>query len=342
MRIAVDAAGSEPGPDVIVEGAALALEELNGDRRRPTLVLYGPAEALSDSLNQFRPEVRDHVELVDAPDVVEMSDQPREALLNKPNSSIVRGVKDLNEGGVDAFVSMGNTGAVVGACRTFLGKLRWIGKPALGVPLPRTKGMGFMLDVGATPDPKSGHMVQFAAMGAAFVERVYGVARPRVGLLNIGSEAHKGDELARDVHRLLARCPLNFVGNVEGGDLFRDRADVIVTTGFVGNILLKFTETVPEMIAERLEATGLQLTGGGSLAELDYRRYGGATLLGVDGRVVIGHGRSTPAAVARAVRWAHKMTRSRVIDAMRDKVFRTRRALWLSNPFVHREGSDDA
>ena len=281
------------------------------------------------------------VDIVDATDVIEMDDRPRDVLLTKQNSSIVLAAKDLKAGEVQAFISMGNTGAVVGACRAFLGMIRWINKPALGTPLPRTKGMGFMLDAGAVADPKPGHLVQFAAMGSAFVERVYGIENPRIALLNIGVEAHKGDERTRDTYRLLARSDLHFIGNIEGGDLFNDRADVIITSGFVGNIILKFMETIPAIIQERLQETGQSLTETGLLADLDYRRYGGATLLGVDGTVVIGHGRSTAMAVGQALRWSSKMVRGEVVEAMQARVFRSRRSLWLSNPFARGEEVDD-
>ncbi|MCB2199951.1 phosphate acyltransferase [bacterium] len=340
MRIAVDAAGREPGLRVVVQGVMDALGTAPGSEVQFRPVLYGPETELRQALEELDVP-SDAVDIVDAPEVIEMDDLPHEALTSKPNSSIVRATKDLSAGLVDAFVSMGNTGAVVGACRAFVDRLRWINKPALGVPLPRKKGMGFMVDVGATPDPKSGHMLQFAAMGSAFVERVYGINEPRVGLLNIGTESHKGDERSRDVYKLLQRSPLNFIGNIEGGDIFEDRADVIVTTGFVGNVLLKFTEAIPGMLQDRLTGTGLSVTGDGALADLDYRRYGGATLLGVDGTVVIGHGRSTAGAVARAMRWASKMVHGHAVEAIRDCVFKTRRAVWLSNPFARGETIDE-
>ena len=201
--------------------------------------------------------------------------------------------------------------------------------------------MGLLLDAGATMEPKATHLVQFAAMGAAFVERIYGVGEPRIGLMNIGVESHKGEERVQDAWRLLARSPLNFIGNVEGGDLLRDTADVIVTHGFVGNILLKFAESIPEMLREH----NIPVEGDSALhrwlGTLDYRRYGGATLLGVNGSVVIGHGRSHPSAVMQALRWAGQMVRTDVPAAVKDRVFRTRRALWLSNPFARGEVSDD-
>lgn len=341
IRIAVDAAGREPGLSTVVQGICEALESGGSDLENVRPVFYGQAEQI-EAVLRLREYNRSLVDVVDARDVVEMDDRPRDVLISKTNSSIVLAAKDLQAGQVDAFISMGNTGAVVGACRAHLGLLRWINKPALGIPLPRKKGMGFLLDVGAVSDPKPGHLVQFAAMGSAFVERVYGIKDPRVALLNIGIESHKGDERTRDAFRLLAKSDLHFIGNAEGGDLFRDRADVLVTSGFVGNILLKFTESVPDLLQERLEGSGLKLSDDGLLADLDYRRYGGATLLGVDGAVVIGHGRSSATAVSKALRWSSKMVRGRVVDGVRERVFRSRRSLWLSNPFARGDEVDDS
>jgi phosphate acyltransferase len=338
VRVAVDAAGLEPGHRVVVEGVLKALDGTVASKIPLNPVIYGPAEILRNEIEELGGSV-DSIEIVDSPEVVEMHESPREALLTKPNSSIVRAVRDLAAGVVDAFVSMGNTGAVVGASRAYLGKIRWINRPALGTPLPRKNGMGFMLDVGATPDPKSGHMLQFAAMGAAFVERVYGIENPKVGLMNIGTESNKGDERSKDVYKLLSRSPLNFIGNIEGSDLFGEKADVIVSSGFVGNVLLKFSETIPSMIDQFI--TGNDLSGNGRLKKFDYSSYGGATLLGVNGNVVIGHGRSSSSAVARAIEWSCKIVSGNLENALREKVFKTRRAVLLTNPFVIGDGSDD-
>jgi len=341
VRIAIDAAGVEPGQRVVIAGIKRALDETVKSQVRIEPVIYGPSAQLEEELKDSGLLERG-VEVVDSPHIVEMDDQPRQVLLSKPNSSIIKATKDLASGVVDAFVSMGNTGAVVGACRAYLGKIRWINKPALAIPLPRMKGVGLLLDAGAVSDPKPANLLQFAAMGSAFSERVYGVDDPKIGLMNIGTEGHKGDELTRDSYKILAKSPLNFIGNVEGGDLFNDKADIIVTNGFVGNILLKMTESIPGLIQERLSGTGFSVSGGGPLADLDYRKYGGATLLGVDGNVVIGHGRSSEEAVAKAIHWSVKMVRGKVVEALRDKVFKTRRAIWLTNPFARGESSEES
>ncbi|MBS1261382.1 MAG: Phosphate acyltransferase [Calditrichaeota bacterium] len=341
IRVAVDAAGEEPGCRVIVDGVLAAVAGARSEGAGFQPVLYGIRDQISDTLRRAG-ATPEQFEVVETPQAVEMHEEPAEALRTKPDSSILRAVTDLAQGKVDAFVSMGNTGAIVGACRAYLGRVRWIGKPALGVPLPQLgPGRALLLDVGASPDPKPGHLLQFAAMGAVFVELVYGLVDPRVALLNIGVESHKGDERTRDTYKLLSRSPLNFVGNIEGGEMFLSRADVIVTTGFVGNILLKFTESIPALVADWTRDDGGRPEIAAGMAKLDYRRYGGASLLGVDGTVVIGHGRSNADAVARALRWAWTLVSQDVLGAMRDRVFRTRRALWLSNPFARGEGTDD-
>lgn len=340
MKIAVDAAGKEPGHRVIIQGTLAAMEKSaqSGECFRP--VLYGPGDHLRETLKEFGVPTGE-VDVVDSPDVVEMSDRPADVIRYKERSSIVRAMKDLAEGVVRSFVSMGNTGAIVGAARMELGRIRWISRPALGVPLPRADGMGMLLDAGASMSPKPNHLVQYAAMGSAFVEQVYAVENPRVGLLNIGSESNKGDEVSQDAFRLLSKAPLNFVGNIEGGDLLKDSADVIVTNGFVGNVLLKFIESIPEFLASRFSNDGNLLSMLRGLTDLDHRRWGGATLLGVDGTVVIGHGSSQAEAITQALLWAKKMIETNLTLVLRDKVFKVRKSLWLSNPFSRGDGSDD-
>jgi len=340
MKIAVDTAGVEPGSRTVVEGALAAWRRSVslGDPIEP--VLYGSEEEIRSVLNELG-ESEKNLAIVHAPDIITMQDHPRDILSSKQSSSILQAVKHLAVGMVSAFVSMGNTGAVVGVCRTYLGRVRWINKPALSVPLPRKNRIGLLLDVGATADPKANHLVQYAAMGAAFSEQVHHIPNPRIGLLNIGEESHKGDELTRDTFRLLSRSPLNFIGNIEGGDIFDDRADVIVTSGFVGNILLKFIESIPSILFERVGNYPWVQSLRESFADLDYTHWGGATLLGVNGTVVIGHGRSQVKAITQALLWAQKMVRANLTLVLRDRVFRTRRALWLSNPFSRGEIGDE-
>ncbi|MCB2210977.1 phosphate acyltransferase PlsX [bacterium] len=344
VRVALDTAGREPGCRTVISGVLAAIEEAGTQGVDVHPVLYGSSDEIREILRELAGSsmAEETVLVRNAPEVIEMNEEPAEALRTKPNSSILCGIKDLSAGVVDAFVSMGNTGAIVGASRAFLKQVRWIGKPALAVPMPRTGGgHSLLLDVGASPDPKPGHLMQFAAMGTAYMSTLYDVSNPRIGLLNIGVESHKGDERARDTFKLLSRSPLNFIGNIEGGDIFSDKADVIITTGFVGNILLKFTESIPSFLGRLNCPDGSVLGAIEAMAQFDYRRYGGASLLGVDGTVVIGHGRSSSEAVTHAVRWAGKLVNRDMLSSLRDQVFRTRRAVWLSNPFSRGEGADD-
>ncbi len=337
MRIAIDAAGPEPDVSVVVEGALSALHRADRVDRQLELSLYGPSGKIRSCVPA---DDRDRITIVDAPDVITQEDRPSDVLFSKTNSSIIMGVKDLAAEKVDAFVSMGHTGAAVAACRTYVGRIRWISKPAMGIPFPQKNGMGFILDAGASMDTKANHLVQFASMGATFAQKVYRIQDPRIGLLNIGVESTKGDELAKDTYRLLSRSPLNFIGNVEGGDVGADRADVIVTSGFVGNILLKFAEAFPQLLVSRLDDEDLRRGLLEKMREFESSRYGGATLLGVDGTVVIGHGRSDSRAVTKAIHWAATMVQARLTAALKDAVFRTRRALWLSNPFSKGDTSE--
>jgi len=323
--------------------AALEDTGTQGEEFHP--VLYGSSEEIHDSIQDITGSAKEAEKFIirHAPETIEMNEEPAEALQSKPNSSILCGIKDLAAGAIDVFVSMGNTGAIVGASRAILRQARWIGKPALAVPMPRIGGgQSLLLDVGASPDPKPGHLLQFAAMGSAYVELLHDVKDPRVGLLNIGSESHKGDERARDTHKLLSRSPLNFIGNIEGGDIFQGKADVVVTTGFIGNILLKFTESIPSLFGKMTSPDEGLPDVLKAMEQFDYRRHGGANLLGVNGTVVIGHGRSNPEAISTAVRWARTLVRRDMLGAIREQVFKTRRAVWLSNPFSRGEGADDS
>ncbi len=340
IRIAVDAAGPEPGHRIVIDGAAAAIRDVENSEAPLQVVFYGPSKPVREHLAALDLP-QDSVEVVNAPDIISQSDRPSDVLHTKKASSIVRAIQHLATGAVTAFVSMGNTGAVVGAARTYLGRIRWISKPALAAPLPRVDGAGLLLDIGATSDPKPNHLVQFAAMGVSFVENVYKVQEPTVGLLNIGAESHKGNELTKDAYKLLAKSSLPFIGNIEGGELFSGKADVVVTNGFVGNILLKQIESIPSLLHSRVRNYSWANELFEALHDLESSRYGGAMLLGVDGPVIIGHGQSDVEAVRSAILWARKSVRANLLPELKDRVFRARRALWLSNPFSRLEGSED-
>lgn len=313
VRIAVDAMGGDDAPDVVMEGASrVASDEVH-------IMLVGPIEVGGRTDHQA-------ISHVPAPDVVGMDEAPSVALKGKPRSSIHVGIELVRNGDADAFVSAGNTGAVMAVAMHQLGRLPGVARPALPSPFPTTDGFAVVLDVGANVDCRPEHLLQFGRMGAIYSERVLGIERPRVGLLNVGEEPSKGNEAARNAHELLAAdSRLAFVGNVEGRDLMLGAADVVVCDGFVGNILLKFGESMktvlPALIrrevsrlddAPQAGAAFLQQILGAVMKRFSYEEFGGMPLLGVGGNVVIGHGGSSARAIARMIETAAEMVRAEV------------------------------
>ncbi len=301
MRIALDAMGSDDAPAVEVAGAARALEELGDDVE---IILVGDEAAIAAACKAQGLDDR-RVRIDHAPDRISSAEPPVSAARRKVESSIVVGVTLHSSGEADAFVSAGSTGAVMAASLFHLKRLPGVDRPAIGTVLPTATGQLLLLDAGANVDSKPHHLFQFAQLGNIYAQDLMSKARPRIGLLNIGEESEKGDELAIEAHRRLAASSLNFVGNVEGSDLIRGVCDVLVCDGFVGNVLLKFYESVASYIVELLkrEVAGSQREQ--DLDELfrtlDYAEYGGAPLLGVNGVSFICHGRSSPKAIASAL-----------------------------------------
>jgi glycerol-3-phosphate acyltransferase PlsX len=328
--IGVDAMGGDFGPSVIVPGVALALREFPGRFR---IVLLGDLEEVRDEWTRARAQDLP-VEFVDAPERVEMDEPPSTVLRRKPNSSLAIATQMQKEKRIDAFFSAGSTGAVVAVSLLGLGRLERVSRPAIASIFPnRGKGC-VVLDVGATADCKPMHLVQFGEMGSCYAHDVLGLAAPRVGLLSIGEEPGKGDELRQETHRLLAETPnVNFIGNVEGRDILKGEVDVVVTDGFTGNVVLKLAESVVGHIAQsarREIGRSLQSKLGALLmrpafqrlkSQLDYAEYGGAPLLGVDGVIFIGHGRSSPRAVRSAIRststFVEQSVNAHILDLLR-------------------------
>ncbi|MDX1545928.1 MAG: phosphate acyltransferase PlsX [Rhodothermales bacterium] len=309
IRVAVDAMGGDRAPGVVLEGALLALDEAPPGLE---LQLFGPEAALREALGD-RP-LPAAARIVDAPEVIGMAEAPAKALKGKPNSSIHRALAAHKEGHADAFVTAGNTGAAMAAAFFILGRLPGVARPSLVGFFPTTEGLCFVLDVGSNVDCRAEHLVQFAQMGAVYVQRMRKVERPVVALLNIGEEPGKGNELTKETYDLLVQQPgLHFRGNVEGRDVMHHAADVIVCDGFVGNVMLKYGESVATAVMEmvhqemdRHELSAPQVEAirrvlGGVRQRFNPETYGGAPLLGVDGNVVIGHGSSTPRAIARMI-----------------------------------------
>ena len=328
MRIALDAMGGDSAPVGIVDGAFEAAREASG---RLTVVLVGKrdvVEAYAAAHGLSSP----NVEIVDAPEVVEMSESPSTAVRRKRASSIAVAMDLHKEGKVQAVVGAGNTGAMVASSLLTLGRIPRIERPAIAIYLPtRSNGGTVLLDGGANSDCDPHNLLQFAFMGAVYAETQLGKASPRVGLLSIGEEKSKGNELTRAAYELLERSGLNFVGNVEGRDVFAGKVDVVVTDGFVGNVVLKFTESIvyyiTSLIRDEAGRSPLARVGGllmrpvfrGMRRTLDYAEYGGAPLLGVNGVVIIGHGKSSARAIKNAILAAERFVAGGINDKIRRK-----------------------
>lgn len=335
IRVAIDAMGTDLGPGTVIRGALDALDR--GDSGL-AVVLVGDEEEIRRHIPDGRLGSGD-CEIVHCRDSIGMAESVPGAYRSRRDSSIVVGTRLLAERRVDAFVSAGNTSAVVTASLLGLGRLKGVLRPALGSIVPTPTGSVVLLDVGATSGVKPIHLLQFAMMGKVYAQYVLGVSNPKVGLLNIGEESSKGSEVYRQAFRMMddVRDSLNFVGNVEGRDILRGRTEVIVTDGFTGNVLLKFAESVVGMVVEvtrREMASNLKYRIGALMLRpllhrlrnrLNYEEYGGVPLLGVDGVVVIGHGRSTPKAIMNAVFAARQSAVERIDIKIREELARESR-----------------
>jgi len=321
MKVAIDAMGGDFGPEVIVAGALDASREFDLD-----VVLVGDESIIQETINKFDLN-KARVGIVNASEAIGMG----EGLLSfrkKKKSSILVGTQLLKDREADAFVSTGNTGAVVYISRKVLGALDGVERPALSLLVPSLKGKTLLTDVGANVNCKPQHLVQFAIMGRVFMENVMDIKNPRVALMSIGEEGGKGNDLTKEVYARLETSSLNFVGNVEGKDLYSGKADVIISDGFTGNIALKTTEGVFDNFARmaRTEIMKNIFAKVGFLLmkrhlkkvykKIDYAEYGGAHLLGLNGVCIIGHGRSNPVAVKNAV----KLARDYVANKIQDKI----------------------
>jgi phosphate acyltransferase len=316
MRIALDAMGTDRAPAVEVAGAVGALGELEDDFQ---LVLVGDREAIEAELRNHPDVPRERFEIVHAPERIAMGESPTQAIRRKPNSSIAVGLGLQKRAEVDAFISAGSTGAVMAGSLLFLRPLPGVDRPAIGTEIPTVAGHTLIVDAGANVDTRPQNLVQFGYLGTIYAQDLMGIERPRVGLLNIGEEPEKGDERAVEAHRLLAAQPnLNFIGNVEGRDIIMGACDVLVCDGFVGNVLLKFYESVAgsilTLLKREVESSGAELDLSRLFQILDYTEYGGAPLLGVNGVTIICHGGSPPRAVRNAIRVAHRAVQCRMVE----------------------------
>ena len=322
MRIAVDAAGGDHAPRNVVAGALVAARHLEFG-----LTLVGPRRSIDEELSRHPEAGKVDLRVVPTPDVVGMDEGPA-ALRRKPRASVRVAAETVARGDAAAFFSAGNTGATLVAAHGAFGMLPGVDRPALATRIPTLRRDAVLLDVGATVDCRPRHLAQFAAMGAEYARTMLAIGTPRVGLLSIGEESTKGNDLTRDAHRLLARGPLRFIGNVEARDVYSGAADVIVCDGFTGNVALKVSEGLVEMFEELLrDELGRMFTTqlGYLLSQrafrrfrrrVDYSEYGGAPLLGVAGLALVGHGWSSVKAVRNALALTCRLVRAEFVNTV--------------------------
>lgn len=327
MKILIDAMGGDYAPKVVVEGAVEAVKELNCQ-----IALIGVEERIKEELNKIK-YYSDSIEIIHAPEVIQMNEPAALSIRKKRDSSISRGIELIRLRKADAFSSAGNTGAVVCAATLGLGMLSGVERPGIAIIIPTLKrNPTLVIDVGANIDAKPVHLLQYAAMADVYYRHIFKYDKPSIGLLNIGEEEVKGTDFVKESFQLLADSHLNFQGNVEGKDIFKGKTEIVICDGFVGNIALKVSEGVAEACAELLkrELTNSLMAKIGLFfiynamrrfkKNLDYSEYGGAPLLGVNGVVIIGHGRSSAKAVKNAIKVAVKEVESNVNQKMIESV----------------------
>ena len=325
LKIAVDAMGGDFAPTEIIKGALVVAQE----RADLEIVLVGRESAISECLNTLG-TVPGTVTIRPAEQTIEMGEHPVQATRRKRESSLVVSGLMVKSGEADATFSAGSTGAAMAIATLDIGRIPGIERPALATGIPTIQGRALLLDAGANVDCSTRNLRQFALLGAIYSERVLGVPNPKVGLLNIGSEEAKGNELAKEAHQLLKLTPLNFFGNVEGKDVFEHAVDVVVCDGFWGNILIKSGEGMAEMVFDllhRLIETEAKVADSREIIaslfrqlaqRIHYSEFGGATLLGVNGVSVIGHGRSDAKAIAGGIRAAADAAAGGYVQAICD------------------------
>jgi glycerol-3-phosphate acyltransferase PlsX len=322
VKIAVDAMGGDHGPAVVVEGAVAAVRELG-----TSVVLVGDSATIERELHRLGDPAG--VEIRHASQVVGMGESPSQALRRKRDSSLRIAAELVRDGEASSFVSAGNTGAAMAVAMFVVGVLRGVDRPAIAAVLPNLQRFTVLLDVGANVDPKPWHLFQFAVMGHVYARDILGIERPRVGLLSVGEEEGKGNELTREAYEQLKDSSLNFLGNVEGRDIYNGHCDVVVTDGFTGNVALKISESLAEMVGAMIKEELMRDVRSKLAAALakpafdrfkkrvDYAEMGGAPLLGIDGGAIICHGASPVKAIRNAVRVAGEWAKAGLNDHIR-------------------------
>ena len=327
MKIAVDAFGGDNAPKAVVEGCVAALKTY-GDI---TIALCGDEESIKNELSAYDYD-SSRVEIHHAPEVIGCDEQPTFAIRRKKNSSLVKAMELVRDKEAECVLSAGSTGAVLAGATFIVRRIEGVKRPALGVVFPAEKGCVLIMDCGANVDCKPSYLMQFAVMASAYMKDVMGVENPRIGLLNNGAEAEKGNELTKAAYKLLEDAPVNFVGNCEARDILSGQFDAIVCDGFAGNIVLKYTEGLSSTLISMLKGELMADTRskiGALFAKpafrrfkkiMDYTEYGGAPLLGIDGGVVKAHGSSNAKAFAAAVGQARKFALGGINGSIRDAI----------------------
>ncbi len=330
MKIAVDAMGGDYAPEEVVLGAIEAVKAY----KKYDVVLVGDAKEIRKVMTEYGTTESDRLSIVHAGEVIEMDEHPAQAIRKKKDASIVVATRLVKEGICDAVVAPGSTGAAVTAALLGLGRIKGIERPCIATPIPSKRGVSILLDSGANSDSKPKHLVQAAIMGSHYAQHIFGIKEPNIGLLNIGAEASKGNELAQTTYPMLEQTKtISFYGNVEGRDITEGIVDVVVCDGFVGNIILKFGEGIALLIMQLVKDS---IRNGGLLAKLgamavlpafrhlrkrlDFTEYGGAPLLGIDGSFIICHGSSKAKTIRHAVRVAGELVEEDVVGHIRASI----------------------
>lgn len=315
IKIALDAMGGDNAPGINVEGAINAVKSNGG---KYSVVLAGPQDVIEAELKKYNYE-GDQIEIFDAPQIVAMDESPSSVLKTKPESGLVTCVALQKKGVVKASVSAGNSGAMMAACLMILGRIGKISRPSIGCLMPSAKGKIVLTDCGANVDEKANTLVDFAVCGSVFAETALGKKDPTVGLLNVGEEEKKGPEVIQEAYQLLKKAPLNFIGNIEGGDIVMGHSDVVVTSGFSGNVILKLMESFYHyhkgLFGDIDTEAGRQFN-----KEWDYDTYGAALLLGLQGTGLIAHGKASAKSIEVALDTAYDYAISEISEKIAAKL----------------------
>ncbi|MBN1637605.1 MAG: phosphate acyltransferase PlsX [Ignavibacteriales bacterium] len=327
-RIALDVMGGDFAPQNNILGAKEALKL----DKSIEITFVGKRNEITKFLSEQKFDKQDY-SIIDADEVIEMNDVPTEAIKSKKKSSIVVGLNLVKDNTVDAFLSAGNTGAMLTASTLILGRIKGVGRPTIGTPIPTKRGgVCTLIDSGTSVDCRPNHLLEYAILGSIFVKGMYGVENPTIGLLSIGEEDSKGNELTLAANKLLRKSGLNFVGNVEGRDILAGNVDIVICDGFVGNVILKFAESIADWLKTKIKSYMNEsfinkiktLVAKGIFKNLfspfDYQRQGGVPLLGVDGISIIGHGKSSPLAIKNMIFNARDIYSKNLVNKFKEAI----------------------